>query len=58
VYFDSKRMSVHAPALVPLGYVRQKVRSLDLENSKKVHARIVTPGHAQRNSSRLCLLRD
>jgi hypothetical protein len=43
-------MSVHAPALVPLGYVGQKVRGFDLENAKKVHARIVTPGHAQRNS--------
>ena len=43
VDLDAERMSVHARALVPIGNVGQAVRSLDLENAKYIHGRIVPP---------------
>ena len=47
VDLDSKRMPVQARAFVPVGYVRQAMRRLDLERLEDVHA----PGLAAREKA-------
>ena len=49
VNLDTKGMTVHASALVPLGHVRQPVSRLYLKDSKNIHGKIVPPASQPRN---------
>jgi hypothetical protein len=55
VYFDSKRVPVHAGAFMPFGNTGQAMSGLDLKNAENIHGRIVPPGRWLRNSSGISL---
>ncbi len=53
MHLDAERMTVHPRALVPFGHVGQEMGGFYLEDTKDIHAAIVTLNMQSRKSGRL-----